>query len=63
MSTITIPDETVLITAPVDQPIVIDAGKGSPGPPGQDAFWVQMTQAQYDALAIKDPNTLYVIVG
>ena len=25
--------------------------------------WVQMTQAAYDALAVKDPNTLYVIVG
>lgn len=25
--------------------------------------WVQMTQAQYDVLAVKDPNTLYVIVG
>jgi hypothetical protein len=25
--------------------------------------WVQMTQAAYDALATKDPNTLYVIVG
>lgn len=25
--------------------------------------WVQMTQAAYDALGTKDPNTLYVIVG
>lgn len=25
--------------------------------------WTQMTQAQYDALAVKDPNVLYVIVG
>jgi hypothetical protein len=25
--------------------------------------WLQMTQAEYDALAIKDANTLYVIVG
>lgn len=24
---------------------------------------VQMTQAEYDALVSKDPNTLYVIVG
>jgi hypothetical protein len=25
--------------------------------------WVQMTQAAYDALTPKDPNTLYVVVG
>jgi len=25
--------------------------------------WVSMTQAAYDALPVKDPNTLYVIVG
>jgi hypothetical protein len=25
--------------------------------------WVQMTQAAYDALAVKNPNTLYVIIG
>lgn len=30
------------------------------GAPGQ---WTQMTQAAYDALPTKDPNTLYVIVG
>jgi len=24
---------------------------------------VQMTQAAYDALPVKDPNTLYVIIG
>jgi len=27
------------------------------------AVWLSMTQAAYDALAVKDPNTLYVIVG
>ena len=37
---------------------------GPPGPPGQDAQWVSMTQAVYDAMPEedKDPNTLYVIV-
>ena len=30
---------------------------------GQNAGWVQLTQAQYDALGTKDPNTLYLIVG
>lgn len=29
-------------------------------PPGP---WVALTQAQYNALATKDPNTLYVITG
>jgi hypothetical protein len=35
---------------------------GAPGAPGA-APWVQMTQAAYDALPVKDPGTLYVIVG
>ena len=30
------------------------------GPPGP---WAQLTQAEYNALAPPDPNTLYVIVG
>ena len=39
---------------------VIAAGNvGPPGPPGQ---WVSMTQAEYDALASPNPDTLYVIV-
>ena len=39
---------------------VIAAGNlGPPGPPGQ---WVSLTQAEYDALAPPDPETLYVIV-
>lgn len=36
---------------------------GPPGPPGPQAQWVQMTQAEYNALPVKDPNTLYVIIG
>jgi hypothetical protein len=36
---------------------------GPPGPPGADAKWVRMTQAQYDALIVKDSQTLYVIIG
>ena len=35
---------------------------GPPGPPGADAHWVSMTQSEYDALPVKDPETLYVIV-
>jgi hypothetical protein len=31
--------------------------------PGQDIKTVVLTQAQYDALPVKDPKTLYVIVG
>lgn len=36
---------------------------GPTGPAGPSGVWVQMTQASYDALAVKDPNVLYVIVG
>jgi hypothetical protein len=31
--------------------------------PPAPALWQQMTQAGYDALPTKDPNTLYVVVG
>lgn len=34
--------------------------QGIQGPPGQ---WVQLTQAEYEALAPPDPVVLYVIVG
>ena len=34
-----------------------------PGPPGEDAQWDRMTQAQFDALPTKDSETLYVIIG
>ena len=34
-----------------------------PGPPGENAEWVQLTQAAYNALPVKDPQTLYVIIG
>jgi hypothetical protein len=36
---------------------------GPTGPQGAQGVWVQMTQAAYNALVTKDPNTLYVIVG
>lgn len=36
---------------------------GPQGPQGLPGQWTQMTQAAYDALPTKDPNTLYVIVG
>jgi hypothetical protein len=36
---------------------------GPVGPQGPEGIWVQLTQAQYDALSPPNPNTLYVIVG
>ena len=29
---------------------------------GEDAIWVTLTQAEYDALPVKNPETLYLIV-
>lgn len=55
----------VRITTPVMKPVqvTVPVGKqGPPGPPGEAAQWDSMTQAEYDALPSKDPNTLYVIV-
>jgi hypothetical protein len=36
---------------------------GAQGPIGPQGVWTQLTQAQYDALPVKDPLILYVIVG
>lgn len=36
---------------------------GNTGAVGPAATWTQLTQAQYTALGVKDPGTLYVIVG
>jgi hypothetical protein len=52
----------------------VSVGTGDPGmtfelwydtdaTPPVPALWQQMTQAGYDALPTKDPNTLYVVVG
>ena len=49
--------EVVRQETPVVEVIIAE---GPQGPPGQ---WIQMTQAQYNALPIKDPNTLYIIIG
>lgn len=60
------------------QPVVVTAPRGLPGPPGPaggpgptgppgprgpEGRWEAMTQAAFDALAVKDPEVLYVIVA
>ena len=43
--------------------VVVGSGTMGPqGPQGPEGQWVSMTQAEYDALTVHDPNTLYVIV-
>ena len=37
--------------------------QGPPGPQGPPGQWVQLTQAQYNALSPPNSATLYVIVG
>lgn len=39
------------------------SGTSVTGPTGPQAQWVALTQAEYDALAAPDANTLYLIVG
>jgi hypothetical protein len=51
---------SIVKNARVEAALIYEPPPGPPGPPGQ---WTQMTQAAYDALPVKDPNTLYVIVG
>jgi hypothetical protein len=36
--------------------------QGEVGPPGPSGQWISLTQAEYDALPVKDPAVLYVIV-
>lgn len=43
--------------------ITIMATAGPAGAPGVTPLWWSGTQAAYDALAVKDLNTLYVITG
>lgn len=37
--------------------------QGPPGADGQDATWWSGTQAEYDAVVLKNPNTLYIVKG
>lgn len=42
---------------------VVTSQPGPAGPQGPPGQWTQLTQAQYNALAPPNPNTLYVIIG
>jgi hypothetical protein len=57
------PSSQLSITTSREKPVPIVLPTGQPGPPGEDAKWARMTQAEYDALNPKDPQTLYVIIG
>lgn len=37
-------------------------GVGSPGPQGPPGQWLGLTQDEFDAIPVKDPFTLYVIL-
>jgi hypothetical protein len=51
------------IVATVEVSAGVGGPQGPPGPPGPQGKWVSMTQAAYDALVVKDPDTLYVIIN
>lgn len=51
-----------IIVGPPGQPGPVGP-PGVPGPPGGPGPWLAMTQAEFDALAVKDPAVLYLIVG
>ena len=63
------PDVTLQISDPesislesVSAPDVIVIAAGNVGPPGPQGKWVALTQSEYDAIGIPDPETLYVII-
>jgi hypothetical protein len=64
-TTVAFPSSRVTVTQSDDIEFVTGAKgePGEPGPPGQDAQWQKLTQAEYNALPTKDPDTLYVIIG
>lgn len=75
-STVPGPQGPIGVTGPQGPPSdEVFSGPADPGPSFEFWFdtdattaiypgrWAQMTQAQYDALAVKQANTLYVIVG
>lgn len=37
--------------------------QGPQGPQGDSTQWIQLTQAEYDALTTINPDVLYVIIG
>lgn len=60
-----IPDVDLIVESTPD--VIVMASNsmgppGPPGPPGPQGQWESMTQAEYDALTLPDPETLYVIV-
>jgi hypothetical protein len=50
-------------SAPGQVNVIAGAAVGPAGPQGPPGAWTRLTQAEYDALPIKDPTVLYVIVG
>ena len=57
------PAPLAVSVAPVELPLVAMANVGPVGPQGPPGQWEEMTQAEFNQLAIKDPATLYVIIG
>ncbi len=50
----------IILVEPITSAVsVINAGP--PGPAGPPSAWQTLTQAQYDALPVKDPNVIYII--
>ena len=58
MSVTTGAGRPIHVTVPQGKP----GPPGPPGPPGVAGPWEALTQAEFNVLPIKDPNTLYVIV-
>lgn len=59
--------EVVNVVVPPQTPLQVRSvqvgGPGPAGPPGAEGQWVSMTAAAFAALVVKDPATLYVIIG
>lgn len=57
-------DVDVVVDLPmIEAAVVIEYGgpQGPPGPPGPTPTWWAGTQAQFNAIPLKDASTLYVI--
>lgn len=63
LTVVPIPQPPTLVGVTLEQAITVVQVGNVGGPKGDPGKWVSMTQAQYDAIPVKDPETLYVIIN
>lgn len=60
--TLRIDDPESVSLQSVTSPEVVVIAAGNVGPPGPQGKWRALTQSEYDAISVPDPDVLYVII-